>query len=153
MTQQQIKIGHVEYVTPPNLLAPGDTVYWHHHQGLLSEVIIIAVNNSLFNSNQLYQVRLKDGSSIQVSHRELFLNKTTMPIEVINSPGPGPALDGIQRLTSQAHPATTADELVLWEGMNLKKFKLSSLQKALLRTMFLFDNPLRKLSACMMLSN
>lgn len=142
MTQQNIKIGHVEYVTPPNLLSPGDTVYWHHHHGLLSEVTVIAVNNSLFNSNQLYQVRLKDGSSIQVSHRELFLNKTMMPEDTTYSLGPGPALDGIQRLTLQAHAGTTAEELVRWEGMNLKKFRLSALQKSLSRIVFLTDSPL-----------
>jgi hypothetical protein len=113
MTQQQIRIGNVEYVSPPNLLEVGDKVFWHHHQGLLSEVTVISVNNSLLNSNQLYQIRLKDGSSIQVSHRELFLNKTTMPREAVQYPGP--VLDGIQRLSLQAHPGVTADEMVRWD--------------------------------------
>jgi hypothetical protein len=77
---------------------------------------------------------------VQVSHRELYLNKTAMPIEEFNSPGP--ALNGIQRLTLQGHPGVTADTMVRWDGMNLKKFKLTSLQKFLLRTIFISDNPL-----------
>ena len=65
-----------------------------------------------------------------------------MPADTTCSPGPGPALDGIQHLTLQAHVGTAAEELVRWEGMNLKKFKLSALQKSLLHIVFLTNSPL-----------
>lgn len=94
----------------------------------------------MLNHNQLYQVKLKDGSSIQTSHQELFLNKTTLPAQEAFAPIPD--LDGLQRLTLQAHPGTTAEELVRWDGMSLKKFNLRTFQKSLSRTTFLSDNPL-----------
>lgn len=127
-TQNNIKIGHTEYVTPPYLLKIGDKVFWHHYQGLLSEVTIIGINNSLFNQNQLYQIRLKDGSSIQTSHQELFLNKTTPPAQEAYAPGPD--RDGLQRLTLQAHPGTNAEELVRWDGMCLAFVLFRSLSLA-----------------------
>ena len=63
-----------------------------------------------------------------------------MPIEEAHAPGP--SLDGIQRLSLQAHPGKTAEEMVRWDGMNLKKYKLSTLQKALTKLIFTSDNPL-----------
>jgi hypothetical protein len=130
-------------VTPPNLLTPGDKAFWSHGYGLMTPVEVTHLNNSTGDAYQLYQIRTNEGISHQVNHCELYLNRTVVPA---NFQGAGdPALDGIQRLTQQAHPGHTTEQILRWESMDLKLFKLSTFRKGLSYEKFDSDSPLEVL--------
>ena len=130
MLPSEIQYNGLPFITPPNVLAPGDDVFWQYGLGSLSEAKIETLNNAEANGNQLYQIRLKNGGSHQVCHKDLYLSKTALD-RSMNISTTGPQLDGVQRLTQQAHPDWTAEQIVRWDGMSLKKIKLRDFNKSL----------------------
>lgn len=136
---KSIKINEVCFVSPPNVLQVGDVAHYFYGNGIHAKVQIIGINNDTANELQAYQVHLTDGSSMQMTHQELYLSKSALPSD--SKMSEGPSLDGRQLLIKQAHPKFSAASVIRWDHTNLECLKLTGIQKSLSYVKFSGDSP------------